>query len=83
MVDEFGLGDVLLNGALQLGIHLFALLYAGEQVVDEGDEQGLVLVDQLGQVHVAQHSHDDHLLRVIHRLPLHRAQSPQHRQDVT
>ena len=54
----------------------------GEQVADERQEERLVLVDQLGEVHVAQDAHDDHRLRVLGVGPFRRAQRPQHRQNV-
>ena len=54
----------------------------GEEVADERQEERLVLVDQLGEVHVAQDAHDDHRLRVLGVGPFRRAQRPQHRQNV-
>lgn len=54
----------------------------GEQVADERQEERLVLVDQLGEVHVAQDAHHDRRLRVLGVGPFRRAQRPQHRQNV-
>ena len=53
-----------------------------EQVVDEREEERLVLVDELRQVHVAQHAHHDRRLGVIRVLTLVVAERAQYRQDV-
>ncbi len=83
MADELGVFHVLLNGCLQLHVPGLVQLYTGEEVVDEREEERLVLVHQLGEVHVSENTHHDRLFRVVRRLTLHRSQRPQHGQDVT
>ncbi len=72
-----------LDGAFQLRVIGLVDVGGREEVGDERQEQRLVLVDQLGQVHVAQHAVDDGRLRVAAVGAFGRAQRPQHRQDVT
>ena len=70
------------DGRLQRGVAGLVQGDAGEEVVDEAHEEGLVLVHQLGDVHVAQHPHHDGALAVRGAGVLHRPQCAQHRQDV-
>ena len=83
VVDEVGLGDLLLQRVLQLGVAGLLQCEVGEQVVDEGHEQRLVLVHQLGEVHVAEHAHHDRGLGVLGAGPFGRAEGSQHGQNVS
>ena len=64
MFDQQGVVGVFGNGRLQHGIAGLVQRDAGKQIVDERQEQRFVLIDQLGQIHIAQNSHDDGGLRV-------------------
>jgi hypothetical protein len=82
MIDKLGLLELFRDGSLQIGI---AALFQGEvreEVVDEREKEGLVLVDQLGKVHVAEDSHHDGRLRVLGVRALRGAQCAQHGQNV-
>lgn len=63
--------------------HHFPAFFTWKQIVDEGEEERLVLIDQLRQVHVPQHSHHDRRFSVVRILSLVVAQSSQNGQDVT
>ena len=64
VVDEAGLQHLRIDGRLQRGVAGLVQGDAGEEVVDEAHEEGLILVHQLGDVHVAQHPHHDGALAV-------------------
>ena len=74
---------VVADGTLQFGVAALVERDAGEQIVDEGQEEGFVLVHQFGQIHVAKHAHHDGLLRVVRTGTLYRAQCTQNGQDVS
>ena len=52
VVHEFLALQLEADGVLQLGVAGHLQLDGGEEVVDEGEEERLVLVNQLRQVHV-------------------------------
>ena len=54
----------------------------GEKIVDEGEEEGFVLVYEFWEVHVAQDSHHDRRLGVLRVVTLRRAQRSQHGEDI-
>ena len=82
MVDEAGLLHLVVNGCLDLRIASLVQHDAWEEVIDETYEERLILIHQLGQVHVPQDSHDNCALAVCWASPLHAAQGAQHREDV-
>ena len=59
VVDEFRLLNLFVDGRVQLRVADLVELHVWEEVIDQRQEQGLVLVDQLGQVHVSQDPHHD------------------------
>ena len=71
-----------LDGGLHLWVAGLVEHHAGEEILDERQEERLVLVDQLRQVHVAQYTHHARRLRLVGVRTLRRAQRTQHRQDV-
>ena len=83
MVHELLALQLQADGILQLRVPGHLQLDGWEEVVDEGEEERLVLVHQLRQVHVSQHSHHNRGLRVVGVRPLHGPQGAQHGQDVS
>mmetsp|Transcript_13743 Transcript_13743/g.31845 ORF Transcript_13743/g.31845 Transcript_13743/m.31845 type:complete len:1547 (-) Transcript_13743:4516-9156(-) len=79
---QTGVGDDLLDGLLDRGEHRLLGLQPWEHVVDEREEERLVLAHQLGQVHVAQRSHQQQVLRRVEVGALGRTGRAEHRQDV-
>ncbi len=71
------------NGGLNVRVAGLVQLHAGKEVIDEWHEQWLVLVHQLRQVHVTQHSHDNRCLAVLGVGSLECSQCAQHGQNVT
>ena len=83
MHDESGRFDLFPNCVFQLGVIGFLEGRSWEKIADERHEQRLVFVDQFRQVHVSQHSHDNHALRVADVLSFGCAQRPQYGQNVS
>ena len=54
-----------------------------EEIIDKGQEEGFILIYQLGQVHVPQHPHDDGRLGVLGVVSLGRAQGSKNGQNVS
>ena len=65
MVDQLSFINLVSNGLIQIWISNLVQLHVWEQVVDQGQKQGLVLVDQFGQVHVSQNSHHNRGLAIL------------------
>ena len=68
----------LLDGVVELGVADARAVQAREQVADEAEKEGHVLVDELGQVHVAQRPHEHHVLGQVGRAALQLARHHQH-----
>ena len=65
MVDESGGLHLAPDGRVELRVSGLVEFDGREEVVDEGEEEGFILVNQLREVHVAQNSHHDRRLRVV------------------
>ena len=80
---QSSLAKDLLEVELELLVRALLHVHVGEEVIDQGDEEGLVLVHKLGHVHVLEDPHDCGRLRVLGVLPLGPSQGPQDREDVS
>ena len=83
VVNESGSIHLLVDGCLQVRVDSLGDGDPREQVIDETHEERLILVHQLGEVHVPQAPHDNHLLTVLWAAPLGRSESAEHREDIT
>ena len=63
-IDEVHLVAVSLDAGLELRVVAAAQHQAGEQVVEEAEEERLVLVDELAEIHIPQDAHHDGELSV-------------------
>ena len=52
----------LLDGVVEVGVADAGAVQPREEIGDEAQEEGHVLKDELGQVHVTQSSHQNHVL---------------------
>ena len=71
-----------LDGAFEDGIIAAAEHQAGKQIVEQPQEERLVLVNQLAEIHVPQDAHHDDELGVIGVASLLITRRPKHGQDV-
>ena len=82
VVDQVLLRDLVLDGVLQLGIASLLQQHVWEEIVDQGHEERLVLIDQLGEVHVPEDPHHDGCLCVLWCGALCGTQSAENGEDV-
>ena len=83
MIDKLGSLHFSPDSILQLWISSFVEADTREQIVNQGQEQRFVLVHQLGEVHVSQHSHHNCLLCIVGRRSFCGTEGTQDGQDVT
>ena len=82
MVDHLVLLQELLQVILQLGVRLLLHDHIGEEIVDQGLEERLILIHKLGDIHVFEDPHHRCCLCVLWILSLSPAKGAQDRQDV-
>ena len=71
------------DGGFEVRVPGLLELDAREEVFDKAEEEWLVLVHQLGEVHVTQHPHHDGVFAVLGTRALHRAEGAQDGEDVS
>ena len=81
-IDEMIVVAVRLDVSFENWIIAAAEDQAGEQVVEQPQEQRFVLVDELAQIHIPQHPHHDDKFRVGRVATLLIAGSSKYRQNV-
>ena len=83
MMDELGLFHTLLNSFLHVRVPGLLIRKAREQVIDEGKEEGFVLVHQFTEVHILQHPHHNLVLTVSRVRSLRCSQCTENGEDVS
>ena len=74
---------LVFNSSLYVRVAALVERHPGEEILDEGEEERLILIHQLGEVHVPEYAHDDGGLTVLGVGALGGAQGTQHGQNVT
>lgn len=82
MIHKLGRFDLSCDGSFQFRIAGFLESDSWKEVVDEGQKERLVLVDELRQVHVSKNAHDNCRLGVVRSQTLVGSESTKHRQNV-
>ena len=82
MVDEPSFFHMLINGCLEVWISCLLQHDSWEEIIDERHEERLIFINQLGEIHVSETSHDDGGLSIVWVGSLGRSQRSKDRENV-